>query len=460
MKPSMNVNTYREMPRRYVRQIHFRSPITYESYLSMVKGFWRFALDQGVRRTVSTEVLRKWLCDIRARLGTLRLVYVYARTVERFLDWMVSTGSLLNNPFAELRTQYGQRAARPVVRAMLSPNPVEALEEIRPLPHFGSFLGATMRDHVTLMKSMGYRFKNEEASLVRFDRFLQGRPDLTGQAVKVLVREWAKESSATSHPLLCQRVGRLVSKILNRLDPSIPVMTGDRRLEQQAFKQRRRPYVYTEEDVRHLLEVARNLPSPKSPLRPLTLYTMLVLAYCAGLRIGEIVRLNVGDIDLRDGTIEIRDRKFFKSRRLPLAPSVMSALRNYVEAREQVGGSKDPLSGLFWHTQSPGRYSRVAAHMLLVRVLRRAGLKPEKGYAGPRIHDLRHAFVANRMLAWYREGINPQPHLPYLATYLGHKDINSTLVYLTITQELLQQASERFRVLGARILRASTGGVA
>ena len=64
----------------------------------------------------------------------------------------------------------------------------------------------------------------------------------------------------------------------------------------------------------------------------------------------------------------------------------------------------------------------------------------------------------NRMLAWYREGINPQPLLPYLATYLGHKDINSTLVYLTITQELLQQAGERFRVFGAAALGVPTGG--
>lgn len=458
MKPSPKM--YREMPRRYVQQLRFRGPNTARAYLSVVNGFWRFALDRGAGRTVSKEVLRTWLCDIRERLGTLRLVYEYARVVERFLDWMVSMGSLLNNPFAELRTQYSQRAGRPIVRALLSTNPLEALATIRPLPGFGSFLGAAMRDHVTLMKSMGHRFKNEEASLLRFDRFLQSRPDLTGQAVKVLVREWAKDSSAPTHPVLCQRVGRLVSKILNRIDPTIPVMTCDHRLKQQAFKLQRSPYIYTEDDVRHLLEVARNLSSPRSPLRPLTLYTMLVLAYCAGLRIGELVRLNVGDVDFRDGTIEIRDSKFFKSRRLPLASSVLSALRNYLEAREQAGGSKDVSSGLFWHTQSPGRYSRMTANMLLVRVLRRAGLKPAKGYAGPRIHDLRHAFVSNRMLAWYREGINPQPRLPYLATYLGHKDINSTLVYLTVTQELLQQASERFRVLGARILRASTGGMA
>lgn len=94
------------------------------------------------------------------------------------------------------------------------------------------------------------------------------------------------------------------------------------------------------------------------------------------------------------------------------------------------------------------------AEKLLVKVMRTAGLKPGSGRVGPRIHDLRHSFVANRMLTWYREGINPQQRLPYLATYLGHKDIHSTLVYLTVTQELLQQASERFRDFGAHALHA------
>ena len=44
---------------------------------------------------------------------------------------------------------------------------------------------------------------------------------------------------------------------------------------------------------------------------------------------------------------------------------------------------------------------------------------------------------------WYREGINPQTRLPYLAAYLGHRAISSTLVYLTITQELLLARSLR-----------------
>jgi site-specific recombinase XerD len=61
------------------------------------------------------------------------------------------------------------------------------------------------------------------------------------------------------------------------------------------------------------------------------------------------------------------------------------------------------------------------------------------------------------MLTWYRNGVNPQSHLPYLATYLGHKDINSTLVYLSVTQELLQEANQRFRQHAAEALQAGGG---
>jgi integrase len=185
---------------------------------------------------------------------------------------------------------------------------------------------------------------------------------------------------------------------------------------------------------------------------------MLVLAYCAGLRISEILRLNVGDFILADRTIEVRNTKFFKSRCLPLSDSVAAALQSYLHARKEAGAPTVPDTALFWHQRTAGRYARVTAEQLLVGVLRRAGLKPEPGRNGPRIHDLRHAFVVNRMLAWYQEGTNPQSRLPYLATYLGHKDINSTLVYLTITQELLQHASERFRMRGAHIVKASTEG--
>src|SRR6202007_1016724 len=66
---------------------------------------------------------------------------------------------------------------------------------------------------------------------------------------------------------------------------------------------------------------------------------------------------------------------------------------------------------------------------------------------------LPHAFVAHPMTMWYEQGITPQTRLPYLAAYLGHRNIHSTLVYLTITRELLQHANERFRTSEAEVLQ-------
>ena len=84
--------------------------------------------------------------------------------------------------------------------------------------------------------------------------------------------------------------------------------------------------------------------------------------------------------------------------------------------------------------------------------MRRAGFKLPTGRVGPRVHDLRHSMVVNRILQWYRSGVNPQDKLRFLSTYMGHRDVNSTLVYITVTQDLLQEASERFRTVGAGCL--------
>jgi integrase len=184
---------------------------------------------------------------------------------------------------------------------------------------------------------------------------------------------------------------------------------------------------------------------------------MVLLTYCAGLRIGELARLTLDDVDLKNDVIAIRGTKFFKSRLLPLAPGVSAALKNYLAARRKIGGSIEATSSLLWREGRCGgnSYSCGGIRNLITAALRRAGLKPLRGKIGPRIHDLRHAMVCNRMEAWYRDGINPQSRLPYLATYLGHKDINSTLVYLTVTQKLMQHAGERFRTSGVAVLRSA-----
>jgi site-specific recombinase XerD len=187
----------------------------------------------------------------------------------------------------------------------------------------------------------------------------------------------------------------------------------------------------------------------------MALHCMIALAYCAGLRVGELLGLEIRDVNVEEATIEIRDSKFFKSRCLPLSLSAREVVRDYLGARAKAGMAGHPEAPFFCHAQ--GGYGRARASELLRAIIRLAGLKPNSGRGGPRIHDLRHSFVVHRMTQWYEQGINPQGRLAHLAAYLGHRDINSTLVYLTITQELLQHANQRFRAAETHVLKALQG---
>lgn len=311
-----------------------------------------------------------------------------------------------------------------------------------------------MEQHVVHMQSLGYRYKVNEQLLLRFDRFLQQHASFAQLPLEKLVKCWSDEQATVHRLHEAQQAGRIISKAMNRLDPAVCILQIDAGVGRSARQNNRRAHLYSDEEIQKILECALSYPSPKSPLRPLSLFTMLMLAYCAGLRGREINSLRLIDVILHEQSIEIRESKFFKHRRIPLAPGVMIALEKYLNARAKAGAPTSPQSALFYSAQTGRGYTVGSMRLVLTDVLRQSGVKPPRGVIGPRIHDLRHTMVGHRMREWYASGINPQSKLPYLATYLGHKDIRSTLVYLDITPELLQQAGERFRKNGATVLRA------
>lgn len=441
---------------QHLRHIRLR-PASVKTYRPMLAEFQRFVMDRSPEQGVSRSTLEAWLRH-RSSFSSTLTITKRVWPVNRFLDWLADRRLIASNPLEDLRKDLGTRDTARIVRALLSSDSAAALEALRPIPRFASQLGSIMQNYVSLKRSLGFRYCTQELQLLRLDRFLQERPDLAGQRVSIMIQEWGIRNPTPQHLLECEQTGRILARALQRTHPTIAAPPVDSRLNRQVRRAQRKPYIFSESDVSLLLKTAQSFPSPGTPGRPLMLYMMFVLAYCVGLRIGEIVRLKVGDIDLVDQTIEIRETKFFKSRRLPVTDTVGAALDDYLKARCLEGAPSEPSAPLFWLARSAREYRYPTIRALLVQVIRRSGLKPDPGIAGPRIHDLRHSFVANRILTWYREGVNAQERLPYLVTYLGHRDIHSTLVYITITQELLQHASERFRSFGARALQEGTGG--
>jgi integrase len=440
---------------RFLRTMRFRHPATHKNYTGTLHNFNGFVTRSGAGVLPTVLILRQWLKE-RSLKWPAHILYHRTFLVERYLNWLKHEEVIASNPFAELHDLYGPRTT-PIVRALVREDREAALEQLRRLPPFGSFLGKVMESHVAHRRVLGCRYDTTEELLLRFDRFLQRHPELSGIPLQEIAERWVDEQPSPSRLFDARRAARVVSKAMNRLDPREPILCIGDGIARAARQHHRAAHLYTDDEVQRILRAALAYPSPKSPWRPTWLFTMLMLAYCAGLRGGEIARLKLEDVDPPQETIDIRETKFFKHRRLPLAPGVMAALKQYLHLRKESGAPTNPESPLFWSPQRGRGYTIGGMRVVLTDVLRRAGVKPACGAVGPRIHDMRHSMVSHRMREWYKSGINPQSKLPYLATYLGHKDIRSTLVYLNITPELLQEAGERFRKNGAAALRATEG---
>jgi integrase len=210
-----------------------------------------------------------------------------------------------------------------------------------------------------------------------------------------------------------------------------------RPIKRSRYWRQQQPRILSTTELGSLLAAARQLP-PVDSLRPATSATLLGLLYTTGLRIGEALALDLGDLDCRDRILTVRRGKFGKSRALPLRDSTVKALLGYMNhPLRRVG--KDTSAPLFVSGRRR-RLSYPAAWSALQNACLAAGIaKPF-----PRLHDFRHTFAVNRVAAWYAQQRDVNALLPALSTYLGHVSIENTRLYLTANGALLDHAAARF----------------
>jgi len=289
-------------------------------------------------------------------------------------------------------------------------------------------------------RALGQRFRSEEHLLRSFCRMIGDRPFASIPAPSVLAfldghgpitEYWAKKHRVLTglyrFALARGLVG--VSPLPRRIrKPSIPAFV---------------PYVYSPAELKRLLAAVPTACGRRAFLDDYVLRALLLLLYGAGLRLGEALALRLGDVDLSQAILQIRETKFHKTRLVPMGRDLAQVLTAYVARRNDAHAATAdaPLFCL----RDGSRLSQSAARSAFRRLRALAGIRREGGTRRqPRLHDLRHTAAAHRLIAWYRSGIDLQDLLPKLATYLGHVDLCATQRYLTMTAELLQEASLRF----------------
>src|SRR5262249_58230970 len=165
------------------------------------------------------------------------------------------------------------------------------------------------------------------------------------------------------------------------------------------------------------------------PLAAATMQTFIGLAFATGIRRGEALRLDRGDLDAATGVLTIRDAEFHKPRQLPLHPSTVAALTDYAAQRDRL--CPRPRTPALFLSSRGNRLAASTVSQTFRALLDRTRIDQHHPDGRPRIHDARHTFAVTTLLGWYRDGGDVQARLPLLSTYLGHADPRHTYWYLS-----------------------------
>jgi len=296
-------------------------------------------------------------------------------------------------------------------------------------------LQTDLREYMELRRALGYKLRKHEARLREFITFLEtkGIDYITAK----LAIGWATESSNGHAYSGFERLSfiRSFATHLSAIDPRTEIPpTGSIRRPPTDL----RPYIYTQEEVGRLMAAARELLSPRK-LRCHTYYHLIGLLATTGMRSGEAVRLANSDVNFADGLITIRKSKFGKSRVIPIHTTTARALAAYKARRDAF--LKRAVASSFFISEYGGPISNVQQTFREIRLA--AGLEQARNGTRPRMHDLRHTFAVQTLVAWYRRGADVERRLPILSTFLGHTQVENTYWYLSSTPELLGEACER-----------------
>jgi len=307
-----------------------------------------------------------------------------------------------------------------------------------------SALADALSDYLALRNGLGHKLAESSRLLPRFVVWMDG----TGQSTVTIAAalEWCQQPAAGPDSVIGPHrmtAVRGFARFLAGIDPATQIpplgLLPDRRRWAP-------PFLYSPEDITTLLQGARSLASP---LRAATYETLFGLLTVTGMRVGEAIRLDQADVDFNTGVISVLESKFGKSRLVPVESSTLNALGNYAERRGEF--RVRPGNDSFFVSLTGRRLIYVSVDEVF-RQLRDQGGIGAGSSSRPRIHGLRHTFAVTTLIGWYRDGVDVAARLPWLSTYLGHRDPRSTYWYLSAAPELLAIAADRLEPMIGKVL--------
>lgn len=292
-------------------------------------------------------------------------------------------------------------------------------------------LARHVQDYLRLRRALGFKLRRHGEVLPQLVAYL----DAAGAATLTieLAVSWARLPQAVHPSTWADRLGaaRGFARYLQTIEPATEVPPRD---VFGARRYRPTPYLWSDADVRRLMEAALQI---QPPLRAATHEALFGLLSVSGMRVGEVIGLERDDVDLTGGVLTIREAKFGRSRLVPLHASASAALSSYAATRDRL--CPKPRSRTFFISSVGTALLIHGVEHTFNQLTTSLGLRTAT--VRPRLHDLRHSFAVNTLIGWHRSGADVGAHIAVLSMYLGHVNPAGTYWYLSAAPELMELAA-------------------
>jgi len=173
------------------------------------------------------------------------------------------------------------------------------------------------------------------------------------------------------------------------------------------MKEKKLPVILDKDEALRIFQVLDNLKHR----------TMLMLVYSAGLRVGEVVKLKIEDLDSKRKLIHLHCAKGKKDRYTLLSDVALDSLRTYYKEYK-------PKDYLFEGAEGRKHLSERSIQQVFERAVKKAGIRKHVT-----VHSLRHAFATHLL----ESGVD----LRYIQELLGHASSKTTEIYTHVSKKSL-----------------------
>jgi len=320
------------------------------------------------------------------------------------------------------------------------------------MSEFESHLAPYMIGLIEQKRALGYKYETQESILKKFDRLCSERFPDERTVTRAMLDVWSLKKDYEQPGTLRNRVtavAHLADFICGFGQAAYIFPTNDLPKEPKYI-----PHIYSEDELQRLFrQIDCCHYSPEAPSRHLIMPLLFRMLYCCGLRLGEALRLEIGDVDLDAGVLLTRASKYDNDRYVPMSEELAELCRKYAKQVHLPATNHK----FFFPSPNGGRIPDINIYTNFRKFLHKAGISHGGRGKGPRIIDFRHTFAVHCLKRMVLSGRDLNVYHQVLKTYMGHSFFKYTAYYLRLTKDMFPDIRQKIEAHYESVLNCIGG---